>query len=208
MELMRIVVGAGTNCYLYFEEKGPGFIVDPGANGQKLLEILKEREIDLQAVLLTHAHADHIGGLNEIKDHLDVPIYLHRQELAVYDDPKLNLLTAFGWPAMKYRPEELIEDGDTISLGFAELSVLHTPGHTPGSVCYRMGDILFSGDTLFQGSVGRMDLPGGSVADMKASLTRLNGLTENFTVYSGHGEVTTLEAEKGSNPYLRNIHAL
>ena len=180
-----------TNCYLVRQAgQTQCVLIDPGYAADFLLDTLNAKELELSAIALTHGHLDHVGAVRDLAAETGCRVYLSGDELSLppaitagrlyYTDLYTDRFTAAGIP----------------------FTVLKTPGHTPGSVCLRTGSLLFSGDTLFAGSCGRTDLPGGNPADMRASLKLLAAIPENLTVYPGHGEATTLDAEKRYNPYL------
>lgn len=180
-----------TNCYLVRQTgQTQCVLIDPGYAADFLLDTLNAKELELSAIALTHGHFDHVGAVRDLAAETGCRVYLSGDELSLppaitagrlyYTDLYTDRFTAAGIP----------------------FTVLKTPGHTPGSVCLRTGSLLFSGDTLFAGSCGRTDLPGGNPADMRASLKLLAAIPENLTVYPGHGEATTLDAEKRYNPYL------
>lgn len=180
-----------TNCYLVRQAgQTQCVLIDPGYAADFLLDTLNAKELKLSAIALTHGHFDHVGAVRDLAAETGCRVYLSGDELSLppiltagrlyYTDLYTGSFTAAGIP----------------------FTVLKTPGHTPGSVCLRTGTLLFSGDTLFAGSCGRTDLPGGNPADMRASLKLLAAIPENLTVYPGHGEATTLDAEKRYNPYL------
>lgn len=183
-----------TNCYiLYSEASSDCIVIDPGYEPERVLEAVKALNKHLQAILLTHGHFDHVGGVREIFAQTDCDIYLCPADCAMPEQMTAGPLCY----TCSY------QEGDVLSLAGLTLRVLQTPGHTPGSVCLLCDGNLFSGDTLFAGSCGRTDLPGGSWNDLQTSLSRLKALEGSFTVYPGHGEATTLDAEKRYNPYLR-----
>ena len=179
-----------TNCYLLTGPDGV-IAIDPGAEPQRVLSALEGRR--LAAILLTHGHFDHVGAVRDLAAETGCPVYLCEQEL--------SLPPAITAGALYYT--HTYAEGDELTIAGLTFTVLHTPGHTPGSVCLRFGDVLFSGDTLFAGSCGRTDFPDGDPAIMAKSLRRLANLTDNLTICPGHGESTTLDEEKRYNPYLR-----
>ena len=189
MKVITIVVGSlQTNCYLLIdEETKSAALIDPGDEAEKLLALVKSEGVTLKYILLTHGHRDHTLAVPALKKALpDVPVYIGVADLV---------------PDLKYYGE-----GDTLPLGSLTIKVLATPGHTLGGVTLLVGDAMFPGDTLFAGSMGRTDLPGGNDAQMLASLRRLAQIEGDYTVYPGHMNSTTLAREKAMNPYLR--HAL
>ena len=183
-----------TNCYLVWDSESHSCVViDPGFDAQSVLLAARHLGKTIEAILLTHGHFDHVGAVKEIVADTDCKVYLCEQDLSMPAQ-----LTA---GSLYYT--DLYGEGDRMTLAGVEFSVLHTPGHTPGSVCLIAGEHMFSGDTLFSGSCGRTDLPGGSWQTIRASLARLAGLTENLQVHPGHGESTTLDHERMYNPYMR-----
>ena len=185
-----------TNCYLLWEEGADSCVViDPGYNPAEVEYRAKALDKKIQAILLTHGHFDHVGAVRQLAADTDCRVYLCAEDLAMPEQMTAGPL----YYTQTYK------DGDTLELAGTKLHIIHTPGQTPGSVCILCQDNLFSGDTLFAGSCGRTDLPGGNWATILQSLKRLAGFTKNYTVYPGHGESTTLEAEKKYNPYLKGL---
>lgn len=196
----------GTNCYLLVNEMTKeAVIVDPASCPDRLKECVKKEGLVIQAVLLTHAHFDHIMGIDDvIETYGDMPVYVHQDDLGMLENPGLNLSADYGMN-YSYRGGCALRDGQVLSLIGYEIKVLHTPGHTPGGVCYYVEpeEVLISGDTLFQGSVGRTDFPGGSAAQLSRSIKeKLFVLPENTHVYPGHMGTTTIWHEKGHNPFV------
>ena len=183
-----------TNCYLVWAEGAQECVViDPGYTPEQVLQQIKLLGKSVAAVLLTHGHFDHVGGVREIAAQTGCPVYLCPEELSLpetFTAGPLYYTRTYG-------------EGDILQLAGLDIRVMQTPGHTPGSVCLITGDVLFSGDTLFADSCGRTDLPGGNWTVIRKSLLRLSGLDRDYTVYPGHGDATTLFAEKQYNPYLR-----
>lgn len=180
-----------TNCYLVRQAgQTQCVLIDPGYAADFLLDTLNAKELELSAIALTHGHFDHVGAVRNLAAETGCRVYLSGDELSL--PPAIT--------AGRLYCTDLYTDRFTAA--GIPFTVLKTPGHTPGSVCLRTGSLLFSGDTLFAGSCGRTDLPGGNPADMRASLKLLAAIPENLTVYPGHGEATTLDAEKRYNPYL------
>lgn len=184
-----------TNCYLLVDG-GDAAVIDPGEDvTATLLRLAADNGWTYRAVYLTHGHYDHVGGVTALRQALPgLPVYLHAADAS--QDTQLI-------PTAHLGPLTFWSDGDTLSLGALTVEVLHTPGHTPGSVTLRCGDCLFTGDTLFRGSMGRTDFPGGDEAAIRASLRRLGELPGDYQVLPGHDRPSTLEAERTGNPYLR-----
>lgn len=187
------------NCYVV-RDGGHALIIDPGGSFPEVRTFVDGDQVD--AVLLTHAHFDHIGGLDELLKIYPVPVYVYPSEVNALADPQANVSESFYAHIVSYAKAEPITEGHH-QIGHFDVDVIHTPGHSEGSVVYLIGDAMFSGDTLFQGSVGRVDLPGGSYREMEASLLKLKALKKNYHVYPGHGPESTLDQEKIWNPYLR-----
>ena len=183
-----------TNCYIVADENTKACaVVDPGDTGSKIARWLREQGLTPRFVLLTHGHFDHVGGVKVLLNQFPgLPVYVHPA------DTKLNPQLSRGlfWT-------DFYEDGDELVMDGITFRVLHTPGHTPGSVCLQAGDVLLTGDTLFAGSCGRTDFPGGSWEQMLASLARLAALPGNFKVFPGHGEASDLDAERVWNPCMK-----
>lgn len=196
MNIITLVLGPlETNCYLVSDERsGLCAVIDPATRSAKILETAQAQGWRVGCILLTHAHFDHTGALKSLHAALpDVPVYVHAQDT----DNNTNMSNGNLVYTNTYA------DGDTVSCGGLTFRVLHTPGHTPGSVCLQCENALFTGDTLFAGSYGRTDFIGGDDAAMRLSLARLGHLKGDYTVLPGHGEDSTLDYERRTNPYLR-----
>ena len=200
MNIKLMQVGEiGTNCYLLEDEDTrSAAIIDPGGEARGILGQAKADGVPVKAILLTHSHYDHTGAVRELREALPgVPVYLHPADAA-------QLGTAVMPPIGETLP---YQEGDTVPVGNLTVQVLHTPGHTPGGVTLRVEDVLFTGDTLFQGSMGRTDL-GGSYTEIMASLKRLGQLEGDLQVLPGHMGVSTLDRERKSNYFLREALGL
>ena len=193
-----------TNCYLvYHETTKKGVIIDPADNGEYLVRKLKELGVTPEAVLLTHGHFDHILAVKDIQEEYSCGIYAGKEEDRMLQDPSMNLTGTMGGDESSISADYLVQDGQTMELAGFTWKVLETPGHTRGSVCYYIPseDVLISGDTLFAESLGRTDLPTGSMQEIVASITeKLLVLPEDTMVYPGHGDPTTIGHERLYNP--------
>lgn len=195
------------NCYLVQDPaSGAGALIDPGAEGDALVAALRERErthgLRLEAVWLTHAHLDHVGALKEVTAAYDVPVYLHALDRPVFDfAPRAAAMWGLPWEEQP-APNAAYADGDELALGALRFRVLHTPGHAPGHVVLHGAGVLLAGDLLFRGSIGRTDLPMADPRAMTRSLVRVAALPPETVVYPGHGEATTIGAERRTNPFL------
>ena len=180
-----------TNCYL-IENADRCLVIDPGDEAQKVEQFVQQRGLTLEAILLTHGHFDHVGAVKDLAADTDCRVFLCTEDLALpgaMTNGELYFTDSYA-------------DGQELTLAGLTFTVLHTPGHTPGSVCLKFGDALFAGDTLFAGSIGRTDFPGSSWEAMEDSLKKLKTLDDDLAVYPGHGPATTMGCEKRYNPYL------
>ena len=204
MEISVLRLGQiGTNCYIFHEKGGKKCgVIDPGDQGEELAAWLKDKGLEPEAVLLTHGHFDHILGIPGLRAAWpELPVYCHPADMGEGDAARIfgqsfPTVRSFG-NITPYR------EGDVVCAAGVELDVLETPGHTPGSVTLRGGDVLFTGDTLFAGSMGRTDLPGGDEGTIMKSLKRLAQLEGDYQVLPGHEGQSTLEQERKSNYCLR-----
>ncbi len=193
----------GTNCYIFWEEGDNRCgIVDPGDNGEQVAAYLQGQGLEPQAILLTHSHFDHILGIPGLREHWpELPIYCHSADV----DNTQKTVRMFGstFPAVSsFGNIRCYQQGDKVTVGPITLEVLETPGHTPGSVTLKGENVLFTGDTLFRGSIGRTDLEGGSYEQIMNSLRKLAALPGDYQVCPGHEGMTTLDEERRSNYYL------
>lgn len=205
MRIFKFTVGAmGTNSYILLDDKTKkAALIDPGDEPDRLISALKTKDASLSYIILTHGHFDHIMALGRIKEKTGAPILIHRDDAVMLEDRALSLLDRFGNSDIEVpRADRFLSDGEIISLGDSEIKVIHTPGHTPGSVCLLIGDELMSGDTLFRESIGRYDFPGGDYGAIITSLEKIVSLGVKGKIYPGHGMSTTLEHELDFNTYL------
>lgn len=192
-----------SNCYGIVTEKA-AIVVDPGKYTTELADFLKSNADKTRLILITHAHYDHIGGALQLRENTGVKIAIGKNEEFALSDRAFNLSGRFTPPIPAFNADYTIEDEEEFTVGDITVKAFETPGHTIGGMCYLIDDKLFSGDMLFYETVGRVDLPGGNMGDMKQSLDRMMWLFDDeVKVYSGHGEMTTIGHERKYNPYLR-----
>lgn len=200
-----VIVGAlETNCYLaYCEETRECAVIDPGSDPEKIFAAIVALELRPVVILNTHGHIDHVGANSDLKTKYGVPLAVHAADLPFLQaEPQMELSLLLGAKASP-APDRLLADGDEVQVGLGRFKVVHTPGHTPGSVGFLADGHFFSGDTLFLGGVGRTDLPGGSWKDLEASIReRILTLPDETVVLPGHGPWTTVGDEKGTNPFF------
>ena len=206
------------NCSVFGDQEGgEAIVIDPGDEIERILAVLRRHRLKLTLIAITHAHIDHIGGARKLKQATGAPVYLHEADLwlarALPQQAQMIGLPGLGEADVQAfdAPDALLREGDQIRVGTAAGSVLHSPGHTEGSVCLYFPDAggsktLFAGDTLFQGSIGRTDLPGGDSDQILRSLqTKLLALDDDTEVVPGHGPLTTIGRERAQNPFLQGL---
>jgi len=194
-----------SNCYIIgCDDTKEAVVIDPGGDADLILRILERNGLHLNYIINTHGHIDHIGANAEIKGATNCKVLIHKEDEKLLKDPLLNLSSLFMKDtSLCEKADRLLDDGDTIKFGNINLEVIHTPGHTPGGICLKMDECLFTGDTLFASSIGRTDLPGGSYEALIRSIkTRLLILDDSVIIYPGHGESSTIQKEMMSNPFL------
>jgi glyoxylase-like metal-dependent hydrolase (beta-lactamase superfamily II) len=198
-----------TNCYVAWgRETSDAIVIDPGFNGKveadRILGILKANKLNLKFIVATHGHPDHISGIRVLKDATEASILIHRLDASFLSDRGKRRIATRRFQSASPVEHDFLEENKKIEFGNAELHVLHTPGHSPGSISLVGDTLVFTGDTLFAGSIGRCDLHGGSAKDIMHSLrNKLMNLPNSFIVYPGHGPRSTIEREKNSNPFLQ-----
>ena len=206
LELQQMVLGpVYTNCYfLKNKETGEALIVDPADSPKRIFQKVEDMGAKPVGILLTHGHFDHIMAVQAVKAEYQIPVYACRQEEEMLREPSINMTVHYG-QGCSIVPDVFLEDLDVIRLAGFSVQMIHTPGHTKGSCCYYLKDegVLFSGDTVFYGSVGRTDFPGGSTAEIVRSLHKLvDSLPEETEVFPGHDASTTIGYEKRYNPFV------
>ena len=203
MEIKVLPLGnLQANCYLISSENA-AVVIDPGFESEIVTNFLKDNFDKDRIILLTHAHFDHIGGAFNLRESTNTKIAIGLQDNPALSNSSYSLTAMFGTKLTPFSADLLLNDGQIISIGDLEFKVIHTPGHTVGGVCYLLQDVLFSGDTLFDGSIGRTDFPGGDFSVLEQSVKKLYALKDETLVLSGHGGQTTIEREKYYNPFVR-----
>lgn len=204
MKFKRIMAGIyAANCYIVWDdETKDGFVVDPGGDVDDILKIVHENSIKIEGILITHGHVDHVGGVHELKKVYDVPVYLNNKDkqrilnkdyIFELEEEEINTL----------KDAIDIEDGTVIKIGNMEITCLETPGHSPGGMSFKLENVIFTGDTIFLGSFGRCDLPGGDINALVSSIkSKIFVQDENTVLLPGHGKETSVKSEKNSNPIV------
>lgn len=199
MKIKRIPVGAyAANCYILMDEDTKETaVIDPGEEASNLIKAIKDMDAKVKYILLTHGHADHTGAAVQLKKEFNAPIYINEQDYKLIDNGE------FMYGDIAKNVDKYINEEDTFNLGSIEIKPILTPGHTPGGVCFLVDDMVFTGDTLFAGSIGRTDLAGGNFQTIIKSIKeKLVKLPDDITVFPGHGSESSIGREKVSNPFL------
>jgi hydroxyacylglutathione hydrolase len=205
MKYETLVVGPlETNCYLvYCQDTLECAVVDPGAEAERIFLMIARGNLKPVLILNTHGHIDHIGANKDIKEKFNIPLYIHAADSPMLENVQKSEMAIFLGAVDSPPPDNLLNDGDKIKIGKSFLRVIHTPGHSPGSVSFLGDRFLISGDTLFFGGVGRTDLPGGSWKDMESSIkNKILTMPDEMVVLPGHGPSTTVGQEKRANPFI------
>ena len=206
MIIKNVVVGPlEVNCYIIgCEDTKEAAIIDPGDNADEIIRIIEMDELKPKFIMNTHAHFDHVGGVKEIQDYFKIDFLLHKDDTFLVENAS-EQATSFGLkPILKPDVNKYISNDEKITLGNKSITVIHTPGHSPGCVCFYSDSNVFVGDTLFAGSIGRTDLPGGSYETLINSIKeKLFPLSDSTSVYPGHGSSTTIGNEREHNPFLK-----
>lgn len=206
VKIYKMMAGIyAANTYIvYDDETRDCVLVDCGGDEDVVLRFLEDNHLKLHSILLTHGHADHIAGVPKIKKALNCDVYIHEEDSELLTDAHKNFSVSMAMGRIEFSPDYLFKDRDSLSFGSLTFKVLHTPGHTRGSVCFDIGIGILSGDTLFKASIGRTDLYGGSEAAIINSIkTRLLIYPEDTEIYPGHGPKTTIGYEKKYNMFVR-----
>ena len=207
MTIRTLCLGAlDTNCYVVWDHNHIAMVIDPADEAERILALIAEENLTVSAIVLTHAHFDHLLAAQDVCAVTGAPLYVGKQDELALEDPIRNLSDVFQMcPPECLQADKTLGEGDSLAIGELSFRILETPGHTPGCICLLSDKVLFSGDTLFRDSVGRVDFPGSDVTAMVASLRRLASLPAETKVYSGHGPATTIRRETECNPYLQRI---
>lgn len=194
-----------SNCYIVgSDETKEAAIIDPGAQFEKIDNKLKELGLTPKIIILTHAHGDHIGAVKNFIEMYSTKVYIHEDDTEMLKDPEKNFSKGITGKSISITPDVELKDGDIIELGGLKLEIIHTPGHTRGGICIKVENIMMTGDTLFNRSIGRTDFPGGSFDDIITSIReKIFKYDDETIVYPGHNSPSTIKSEKMGNPFLR-----
>lgn len=206
MKIIRIPAGIyAANCYIiYSESTRDGIVVDPGGDVDEILISIRENKLNIKYIILTHGHADHIGGLVDLRESLSASVMIHEEDRELLVNGNKNLSSMMAMGTIEIEPDVLLEDGDIIEFGDEKVEIIHTPGHTQGGICIKIGDNIITGDTLFAGSIGRTDLLGGDYETIIKSIKdKLLIYSDDVKIFPGHGVPSTIGRERVSNPFLR-----
>ena len=193
-----------SNCYIVgSEESREAAIIDPGADFKKIDGFIEEMGLTPKMIILTHYHGDHIGAVSDIVNKYNTKVYIHRDDAEYLSDSSINFSKQINGKSIEIKPDVLLDDGDVLELGELKFEIIHTPGHTKGGICIKVDNIMMTGDTLFNKSIGRTDLPGGSyeeiINSVKEKIFKYDG---DVIIYPGHNSPSTIKSEKLGNPFF------
>lgn len=206
MLLKKMEVGVySANCYILGDEiSNEAIIIDPGGDADKIIKFITNNDLKVKYIILTHAHGDHIGGVNELLEQSDATLCIHKDDLFMLKDKKKNFTSQMRGPIVEIDEAKLLKDGDVLVVGDMKCTIIHTPGHSPGGICIHINDLLFTGDTLFANNIGRGDLIGGDEEQLiKEIKAKLMILADDTMVFPGHGPASRIGIERMTNPYLK-----
>ncbi|KGF33296.1 metallo-beta-lactamase [Peptoniphilus lacrimalis DNF00528] len=205
-KIIRLTVGPlQENCYIVYNKENECVIIDPGYESQRIIDTIENEKLKPLYILLTHGHIDHIGAVKDLKDKYGIFVYIHNKDKDMLEKPNKNSASLYGMSVNGAKADYFVKEGNDIKFSDDSFKVIETPGHTGGGVCYKLDNILFSGDTLFLGSIGRYDFPESSGLDLMNSLKKLTLLDKDTIVLPGHGPETSIEYEINYNPYLKRL---
>jgi glyoxylase-like metal-dependent hydrolase (beta-lactamase superfamily II) len=204
IKVKKIISGRiEANCYIVYEQDTmKAAIIDPGEDGDKIISEIETSGFKPEMLINTHGHYDHVLSDEQIRSKYNIPLAAHKDEISMLADPQRNASAMFGAPKSIKSPEISLEDNQEVELSFAKFKVMHTPGHTKGGICLLFDGFLITGDTLFAGTIGRTDFPGGDFKEIMRSLEKIKKLAPSTIIYPGHGSRTTLGNELRHNPFL------
>jgi len=193
-----------SNCYIVGSESSKeAAVIDPGADFNKIDNKINELGVIPKIIILTHAHGDHIGAVEELVEKYGVKVYIHEEDAKLLIDSNKNFSKVLFGKNISINPDVILKDGDEIQLGDLKFEIIHTPGHTKGGICIKVGNIMMTGDTLFNNSIGRTDFPGGSFEEIIDSIQeKIFKYDEDIIIYPGHNSPSTIKSEKLSNPFV------
>lgn len=206
MRLERLTLGPlAVNCYVLAAENGEAAVIDPGAEPEVIIDFIRRNHLKVRFLLTTHGHYDHIGAGRKLARVFEASIMIHTEDAVNLTDADRNLSSMQAAPFQIEDAVDTLQDGQHLAIGDFVVETLATPGHTPGSVTFKVGEALFVGDLLFQGSVGRTDFPGGSADELNDSLRKILTFPDFTQVYPGHGPETSVGIERRTNPFLKHL---
>lgn len=205
-KIIRLVLGAyQTNCYIIYNNDLNAVIIDPGAEADKIFKVVDEYNLKVDKIILTHAHPDHFGAIEEVRNKYNIKVYMCDKDRDMLENRSKELSSMLGIDSSGIKADIFLKEDDEIEFFDKKFKVIETPGHTPGGMCLLIDKVLIAGDTLFKGSIGRTDLPGGDFDVIMKSLEKLMKLDDDILVLPGHGPETTIEYERNFNPFINRL---